>query len=219
MPPPPPANRAVTEIFADWFVATTTVLATSLAWRGAWVLMDALLFPECPFASAAAGLGIGVGGYLVIVILAPFERRWLVHTSGVLPSGCGTYIAALYNYCGIWVVIASWRGIWELWDQAFGVGSEGGVHRRYNRALVLSALTSHLAGMAIVVALDAFQSLTAPQACMTSSRSADPLQKVAWTLGSATWYGLDTRENSGSVTPYVLHSDPCSCHVSTSTCK
>lgn len=160
----PPFHRRVGKVCIEWFMAIVTALAVSLAWRGAWVMMDALLVPECPLVSAAAGLGFGAVGYMFIVAFAPLARRWQgdarPRDGNSVPSKWWMSIGmTIYNYFGVWVCIAIWRGAWELWDHAFGIPER---FAGSNRTVALSGLTSHVFGMAITVTLDAFHLVPAP---------------------------------------------------------
>ena len=48
--------RLCVKISGEWVMALFVAAAVVSAWRGAWVLLDAILLPEHPIASAAASL-------------------------------------------------------------------------------------------------------------------------------------------------------------------
>ena len=135
------------------FVAAAVVSA----WRGAWVLLDAILLPEKPMASAAASLGMGSAGFVACAAFQPL----LIQTAqglkghGVLLS----FVEALYSYAGLWVCVTVWRGVWYLWDHWQGIGAAAST---LDGSLAVQAIISHVVGVVLLLPIRALRNLNAP---------------------------------------------------------
>eukprot|EP01065_Artemidia_motanka_P047707 TRINITY_DN7529_c1_g1_i2.p1 TRINITY_DN7529_c1_g1~~TRINITY_DN7529_c1_g1_i2.p1 ORF type:complete len:236 (+),score=52.36 TRINITY_DN7529_c1_g1_i2:43-708(+) len=116
--------------------------AVAGAWRGAWVVLDATLWPEDTLASA--GLGLGIGGAMFVALVA-IQPLLAAHCLAYRPIAAGTepdhdpvatvsnsrrYLAVfldlVYSYAGFWCSVLTWRGAWQLWDHALDVGLPAG---------------------------------------------------------------------------------------------
>ncbi|CAK9011955.1 unnamed protein product [Durusdinium trenchii] len=143
-------------VYAEWFVALLLAAAVASAWRGAWLVLDATLWPQRPAASAALGLGWGVVLFGILGFLQPClaavanrvrHRRvlWLVD--------------AAYSYAGFWCCVLVWRGAWQLWDAALGFLPES---HETGPANMRGAWMSHWVGVFVVLCAGGLRSLNAP---------------------------------------------------------
>eukprot|EP01062_Namystynia_karyoxenos_P062512 TRINITY_DN55405_c0_g1_i1.p1 TRINITY_DN55405_c0_g1~~TRINITY_DN55405_c0_g1_i1.p1 ORF type:complete len:260 (+),score=55.81 TRINITY_DN55405_c0_g1_i1:85-780(+) len=149
------------------------------AWRGAWVALDAQLWPEEPLWSAVIGLLAGFG-LLVILVgaqgpLAACVGAWRSQPAGSSgPSESEPYADAppprlllagvvdvFYSYACFWCALLVWRGSWQLWDHWLDVGLPPGPPDGY---LARGGWLSHGVGMAVLLLLGRSRSTSAPPA-------------------------------------------------------
>uniref|UniRef100_A0A7S4Q3F5 Uncharacterized protein n=1 Tax=Alexandrium monilatum TaxID=311494 RepID=A0A7S4Q3F5_9DINO len=133
--------------------------AVTSFWRGAWYVMDAVLFPGDLLRSGLASLGIGWASFTVAHKAAGATQA----------AGPDLRAAALRTpplrrlavlYCLGLSVVSCWRGVWVLWD---------GVYERLTgtpatQDALASGLASHALGLVVVIATGHLASVTAPPA-------------------------------------------------------
>ena len=138
--------RLCVKISGEWVMALFVAAAVVSAWRGAWVLLDAILLPEHPIASAAASLGMGATGFVACAALQPLLAQTVQELKGhcVLLS-C---VEGLYSYAGLWVCVTTWRGVWYLWDHWQGIGFAPGT---FDGSLAIQATISHVVGVVLLL--------------------------------------------------------------------
>jgi len=165
------------EILMEWFVACMIAAAVVSAWRGAWVLLDALLLPEALAWSAGVCICGGCAGKLLAMSLQPmlaaFARE---HPTWQLLWVCD----ALYTYFGMWVCVLIWRGVWLSWD--FTHLRELPKAGALDPALAIDGCVSHAAGVAMLLVLGALRNLVAAP-MLISSDASQPIFGAGATAG------------------------------------
>jgi hypothetical protein len=154
-------NVDISRCAAEWLVALLIMSAVVSAWRGAWVILDALLFPDEPVASAAVTLGVGAAGFVACAVAQPALANWSRGDQRTLPA----VVDALYSYAGLWVSVATWRGAWYAWDLAQGRGAAAGPP---DGGLALDGLVSHVVGLVALLPLRGFRNLNAAPMVISS---------------------------------------------------
>jgi hypothetical protein len=149
------------------------------AWRGAWLVLDGQLLPGHPLASAAVSL---VTGCVLLAVLSMLQP-WLGHWARRHPGRAWWVADSAFTIAGLWVCVLVWRGVWQLWDHALGVGFAPGPP---NLLLARGGWISHAAGLAVLLPMDALRSLNAPPMIL-STDSAPPLFGARVTAG---WHGV-----------------------------
>merc|ERR1719296_652241 len=101
-------------------LSLVVAFGASSAWRGSWMIMDALLLPEKPLASDALTAGIGPALFLLLAAVQPFLAAWVGRSRELRWAGPCADLA--FSYLGFWSCSMTWRGVWYLWDHASGFG-------------------------------------------------------------------------------------------------
>eukprot|EP00435_Cladocopium_sp_Y103_P073593 s449_g44.t1 len=144
-------------VYVEWFVALVVAAAVASAWRGAWLVLDAELWPQRPTASAALGLGWGV----VLFGILGFAQPCLASAVGrARHKQIFWLVDAIYSYLGFWCCVLIWRGVWQLWDGALGFAPVS--NEDLAPGFVRGAWLSHCVGVSLLLAAGAMRSLNAP---------------------------------------------------------
>ena len=149
-------------VCTECLIAVIIAAAVTSAWRGAWYLLDALLLPAYPFWSATCSLLAGTVGHGLLMAVHPCLIRWAEHRGGRIIQVAD----ACYSYLGVWVCVLVWRGVWLLWDEAFGIGASATTI--LNNHLALDGLVTHLVGALLLVIMGGVRNLVASPTCITS---------------------------------------------------
>jgi len=143
-------------VYLEWFLALFVASGVASAWRGAWLVLDAELWPQRPAASAALGLGWGV----VLFGILGFVQPCVASAAGRSRHKRVFWLVdALYSYLGFWSCVLVWRGVWQLWDNALGFGAS---NEDLDPAFVRGAWLSHWVGVLVLFCAGALRSLNAP---------------------------------------------------------
>jgi len=165
-----------TSVYLEWGLALLIMAAVVSAWRGAWLALDAQLWPERPAASAALGLGWG----MVLFAVLGFSQPWLVAVCSRMRHRRFAWLAdALFSYAGLWCCVLVWRGVWQLWDCALGYCLTPGAT---DMTLAAGAWFSHGAGVLILICVGGIRSLNAPPMLILSD-TLPPLFGARATVG------------------------------------
>jgi len=187
-------------------LATTTFVGVAVAsfWRGAWYVLDEVVFPADVFKSGLACFVAGVGGlatsqHVKLLLLQELSCTTKTsHRKRVLMFSPPTYFVALS-------CVLFWRGVWCLWDSAsdayFGVAdgeddSDNSIRNNNNNnnsdvpkendALGLyssdkfkSGIVSHAAAVTALVSTGFLASAACPPAGLWVARDAATAVRVA----------------------------------------
>lgn len=105
-------------IHVQLLLALVISAAVVSAWRGAWVVLDASFLPESPLLSASLSVAIGC----FILWSTTMWQPYLLIFARSQPSRVVWILDILFSYVALWCSVFVWRGVWQLWDQALGVG-------------------------------------------------------------------------------------------------
>ena len=159
--------RDARETCIEWSFSVLVSCLVVTGWRGGWVVLDACLLTSQPLLSAGASLG---GGCAVFVALAALQP-WL-HGAVRRRSARAWWAAdALFTYAGFWSSVLVWRGVWQLWDHALGVGLVAGLP---DEELARGGWACHHVGVGGLLLCDASRSLNAAP-MLWAKDSASPL--------------------------------------------
>ena len=189
-------------------LATTTFVGVAVAtfWRGAWYVLDEVVFPADVFKSGLACFVAGVGGlatsqHVKLLLLQELSCTTKTsHRKRVLMFSPPTYFVALS-------CVLFWRGVWCLWDSAsdayFGVAdgeddSDSSVRNNNNSDVpkengedvndasdlfssdkFKSGIVSHVAGVTALVSTGFLASAACPPAGLWVARDAATAVRVA----------------------------------------
>lgn len=109
---------------------------------------------RAPLESAASSLA---GGGALFVALARLQPR-AVSCARERPSRAWWLADAAYSYAGLWCSVLVWRGVWQLWDHALGIGLAPAPP---SAELARGGWLSHGAGVAGCLVTDNLRSLNA----------------------------------------------------------
>eukprot|EP00756_Hemistasia_phaeocysticola_P058921 Hpha_TRINITY_DN355_c0_g1::TRINITY_DN355_c0_g1_i1::g.112696::m.112696 len=173
----------------DWWLLVTELpfslmvgAAVALTWRGAWVAVDAALWPEEPLKSGWIGLLMGIAIHFILGVSQPglaAALAWSPPASDNAPDheeegkeGGGkakeetfgacflsSFVDHLFSYASFWGAVLVWRGSWQLWDHLVDRGLPAGPMDDH---LHLTAWYSHMVGYAFLFLVGATRCLTAP---------------------------------------------------------
>jgi hypothetical protein len=141
-------------VHKEMLYALSISCAVVSAWRGAWLVLDAALLPGTPLGSAALSLGIGC----ILLWLSTIMQPTLYAAARTRPSRVWWLLDALFSYGGLWCCVFIWRGIWQLWDHALGVGAASSPH---DAALERSGWLSHGLGVLLALLVDGMTAMNA----------------------------------------------------------
>ena len=147
----------------DLLGALAIAAAVTSVWRGAWLIIDALLLPERPALSAAVAALLGSALFCCCRWFQPRLVAWADRERRLAWSA-----DAVFSYVGLWACTLVWRGVWNLWDNALGRGLPAA---QLDPELALSGFTSHAVGLATLLALGAVRSLNAPPMLLCADQS------------------------------------------------
>ena len=186
-------------------LATTTFVGVAVAsfWRGAWYVLDEVVFPADVFKSGLACFVAGVGGlatsqHAKLLLLRELSCTTKTsHRKRVLMFTPPTYFVALS-------CVLFWRGVWCLWDSAsdayFGVADgeddsdnsirnnnnnnsdvpkENDASGLYSSDKFKSGIVSHAAGVTALVSTGFLASAACPPAGLWVARDAATAVRVA----------------------------------------
>lgn len=163
-------------IYLEWLMALLIAAAVTSAWRGAWLLLDALLLPEHPLGSCMASIGMGSIGLALLAAVQPELASW----ARAHQQQRALWAAdALYSYLGGWVCVLYWRGVWLLWDYAFQRGLPS---RPIDAELAADGCASHAVGLSMLLLLGAMRNFVASPMVITSDASV-PIFGAGMTAG------------------------------------
>ena len=163
-------------VYTEWVTALLIGAAVVSVWRGAWVVLDALLLPEHPLWSAVASLFAGCVGMVTASAMQPCLASW----ARTHRERRALWIAdALFTYAALWICVLFWRGVWAIWEHAFGhdppVGS-------LNYARAATGCVSHGAGLVLLGVCGSLRNLSAAP-MVISSDGALPIFGAGVTVG------------------------------------
>lgn len=180
-------NHELHDIAASFAAVPLSMIPTQIGvaagvatfWRGAWYVMDGLVFPEDVVKSSVASFGIGVGGVVGIQrIAAPAVLSH--YTKNKTPIPQGVRYALLYGM-GL-SCVAVWKGTWLAWD----VGHEFFGKDKATDTQIVPGIYSHLTAVVGLVASGYLSSMLAPPAvCLLLTDEA--LKGKNQFLKGATW--------------------------------
>ncbi|XP_026462985.1 uncharacterized protein LOC113365685 isoform X2 [Ctenocephalides felis] len=98
-------------LFSVFIVGSLVVVV----WRGAWVILDNIIFPDDPSLSALASLALGYGIVILTFSLQPI-MRW---TCARLEGFWRVLVADLFLFFSFIGTVNVWRSIWQLLDLYF----------------------------------------------------------------------------------------------------
>ena len=173
------APLRIAAMHLEILIALIIACSVASAWRGAWLILDAAFLPEQPVVSAAVSLAIGSG----LLWLATVVQPCLFAAVRLRPSHMSWILDAAFSYVGFWCSVFVWRGMWQLWDHALGVGFAPAPR---NLELERSGWLSHAVGVVVLFFTDALRSLNAPPMIYVSD-SGPPLFGART---SPSWDGL-----------------------------
>mmetsp|Transcript_13999 Transcript_13999/g.26145 ORF Transcript_13999/g.26145 Transcript_13999/m.26145 type:complete len:230 (-) Transcript_13999:48-737(-) len=149
-------------VYLEWALALVVATGVVSAWRGAWLALDAQLWPQRPVASAALGLGWGCVLFALLGFLQPF----LAATTARMKHRRWAWLAdALFSYAGLWCCVLVWRGVWQLWDAVLGYSLTPGPP---DLTLAAGAWLSHGVGVLLLLCIGGLRSLNAPPMLLLS---------------------------------------------------
>lgn len=128
-------------------------------WRGIWLCIDDILFPDSRWRSATAGLGIGVALYLALAWLRPRGAA-----AALRRPGLAWFLDACYSYVGVWVSVLVWRGFWYLGDGLFA----------------RDAAVSHACGFFALLGFGALRSACAAPMFLVADAAPPLFSALAW---------------------------------------
>ena len=140
--------------------------AVTSSWRGAWIILDALVLPNQPTSSALLSVALGSAGLVFAVAPQPALAAWARDRRERRALWAAD---ALYSYAASWVCVLFWRGVWALWDLAFEQGLPPG---EPDLARARSGAISHAAGLAVLLVLGALRNLVASPMLIASDAAA-----------------------------------------------
>jgi len=161
--------KSVTDISITLSLAVTVAAGVTTSWRGVWQITDAVLLPHRPLWSAVTSLFVGVVLFICCTAILPAiisltERH--KHAQKVL-----SLMDALFSYMCHWSAVLVWRGIWYLWDHAFGIGLLAAAEDSpLNAVLLTSGLISHGVGVMVLYSLGAMCCLSASPLLINNDR-------------------------------------------------
>lgn len=174
-----PKVERICAMHLEILISLTIACAVASAWRGAWLVLDASFLPENPVVSSAASLA----GGSVLLVLTTWIQPCLYAMARRHPSRVIWLLDGLFSYVGFWCCVLVWRGMWQLWDHALGVGFAPAPR---NLQLERGGWLSHGVGTALLVLLDAVRSLNAPPMIYVS----DSGPPIFGARTSPSWDGL-----------------------------
>ena len=139
----------------EWCMALIVAAAVTSAWRGAWLVLDAIFLTHDPALGARLTLAIGAALLMLLAALQP----WLGFHARRQSTRVSWLLDLAFSYAGLWCCVCVWRGVWQIWDHALGVGFPPGPP---NPKLAWTGWISHGVGCAMLLPLDAVRSLNAP---------------------------------------------------------
>ena len=163
-------------VYFEWVVAIFIAMAVTSAWRGTWVLLDLLLLPTSPTASALVCLAVGSFFMAVLAFFQPWLAAWARRHQ----RRRALWVAdALYTYVGHWTCVCVWRGTWALWDQArlFSPSDNSADTAPVESAAavevwaLVDAAVSHVAGLMVLLLMGSLRNLVAPPMLISSDAS------------------------------------------------
>uniref|UniRef100_A0A6M2DZX2 Uncharacterized protein n=1 Tax=Xenopsylla cheopis TaxID=163159 RepID=A0A6M2DZX2_XENCH len=98
-------------LFSVFIVGSLVVVV----WRGAWVILDIIIFPKDPSLSALTSLALGYGIVVLTFSLQPI-MRW---TCARLEGCWRVLVADLFLFFSFIGTVNVWRSIWQLLDLYF----------------------------------------------------------------------------------------------------
>mmetsp|Transcript_18994 Transcript_18994/g.42515 ORF Transcript_18994/g.42515 Transcript_18994/m.42515 type:complete len:235 (-) Transcript_18994:20-724(-) len=143
--------------------------AVTSSWRGLWYIMDGTIFPDNLFLSGLTSIVVGWSSVAA-------THYFALNSTPLSPSAAEAALAkmpasrqALYTYCIGLGIIATWRGVWVLWDAAYEKFT--GVKAVDQPAM--SGLLSHVVGTGILATSGYMASLMAPPLRLCVFNNAD----------------------------------------------
>tara|TARA_B110001452_G_scaffold171528_1_gene143659 strand:- start:2538 stop:3188 length:651 start_codon:yes stop_codon:yes gene_type:complete len=163
-------------IYTEWLTSLVIAAAVASAWRGAWILLDALFLPEQPVRSAVLSVALGAAFLVCAVAPQPALAAWARarRERRVLWAA-----DAMYTYAASWVCVLLWRGVWALWDIGFDQGLPPAKH---DMARARSGAISHAVGLVVLLVLGALRNLVASP-MLIASDAATPIFGAGATAG------------------------------------
>ena len=133
-------------------------------WRGAWYMMDAAVFPDDIYASCAASLVAGFGGFASL--------HSLLQLSAFHPATLHPAARAVAVWLGSLANVFAWRGTWLAWDIACGTGpaavpppatpEERAQVEAQRRLTLQSGALSHVLSLGVLLGAGFLQATMAP---------------------------------------------------------
>lgn len=160
---------------AEWVLAILICTCVVSAWRGAWLVLDALFFTHNPALGAGITLSLGVAVFLLLNLIQP----WLGFAARRKATRVTWLLDLIFSYAGLWCCVLVWRGVWQLWDHALGVGFPPGPP---DAILAWTGWISHISGCILLVPLDGVRAMNAPPMIWVND-SAYPLYGARTTPG------------------------------------
>mmetsp|Transcript_27283 Transcript_27283/g.50052 ORF Transcript_27283/g.50052 Transcript_27283/m.50052 type:complete len:243 (-) Transcript_27283:111-839(-) len=142
--------------------------AVTSSWRGLWYIMDGTIFPDDLFLSGCTSIVLGWSTFAITHYCAMWTTPL---TPGRIEADLARMPAirqALLTYVVGVGIIATWRGVWVLWDAAY----EKVTGVKAVDQSVMSGLLSHVVGIGILTASGYLASLMAPplRLCIFNNR-------------------------------------------------
>ena len=144
---------------AELSLAVAVAFGTAWLWRGIWLCIDDILFPDSRWRSATAGLGIGVALFLALAWLRPRGAA-----AALRRPGLAWFLDACYSYVGVWVSVLVWRGFWYLGDGLFA----------------RDAAVSHACGFFALLGFGALRSACAAPMFLVADAAPPLFSALAW---------------------------------------